>query len=237
MPCRFLSLPGFALFFLPVILSGATPTPAPVPDLPTWKEEIAQGFVPYHQLTVDDFPVRNAGKENEFFIKTFITPHYQYYLYFNRGWVHAYIKQWRVFSGFDRNDSYRERRFKEMKASLPYAQAILDLSEIHARELAAMPPEGFPESRSGSQEETVNGLAEKIKARSARVFAEAEREIDALAKATDQGRDLRKTRQLAAEISRRLQATPEPTPFGLPPETAPSPSASPKPSAIPASTR
>ncbi len=97
--------------------------------------------------------MKDSGKETGFYIRTFVDPHYQYYLYFNRGWVHSYIMQWRVFSGFDRNASYRDPRFKKMKAALPYAQALLDLSEIHARQLAAMPADGFPEFRAGSEHE------------------------------------------------------------------------------------
>jgi hypothetical protein len=88
--------------------------------------------------------------------------------------VHAYIKQWQVFSGLDRNETFRDPRFREMKAYLPYAQAILALNEIYARQLGVVPPEGFPESRAGTDEEALVGLQEKIHALCQHVYAGAE---------------------------------------------------------------
>ena len=215
-----------------VFIAAALGSPAPSPsarpstDLPAWKDEIAQGLLPYHQLTVADFPVSDsADTENGFFVKPFIDPRYQGLLHSNRGWVHAYVKQWQVFSGLDRKATCRDRRFRDMKASLPYAQAILDLNELHARRLAVVPLDGFPECRAGTEQEAVAGLKEKINALCQKVYDDLNRETDAFAKATDNGRNKEKTRTLAAEISERLQATPAPTPFGLPLPLSPSPAA------------
>ena len=209
-----------------------SPGARPSPDLPAWKDEIAQGFLPYHQLTAADFPASDsADNEKGFFVKPFIDPRYQGLLHSNRGWVHAYVKQWQVFSGLDRMATYRNRRFRDMKASLPYAQAILDLNELHARRLAVVPPDGFPECRAGTEKEAVAGLQEKINLLCQKVYDDLNCETDAFAKATDNGQNKEKTRKLAAEISERLQAMSAPTPFGLPlPLSASlSPSASPSP--------
>ena len=158
-------------------------------------------------------------------------------MFFNRGWVHAYTKQWQVFSGLDRNETFRDPRFHEMKSSLPYAQAILDLNELYARRLAVVPAEGFPENRAGTDQEALNGLQEKIRNLCQPIYAEAERENDAFVKATDYGENKSKTKQLAAEISRRLKAMPAPTPFGASPAPVPSAIAPSTASPSPASTQ
>ncbi len=50
--------------------------------MPTWDDEIAQGHLPYHQLSVYDFSIRDSGtKQNAFFIKPFVDPRYEYYLF------------------------------------------------------------------------------------------------------------------------------------------------------------
>jgi len=231
---------GIVILFLAATMAAASPVPSPSPsparNMPTWDDEIAQGHLPYHQLSVEDFSVRDSGKkQNAFFIKPFVDPRYEYYLFFNRGWVHAYIKQWQVFSGVDRNETFRDPRFHEMKAYLPYAQAILDLNELYARKLSVVPPEGFPESRAGTEREALAGLQEKINSLCQRVYAEAERETDAFVKATRNGEDKEKTRKLAAEISQRLKAMPAPTPFGASPAPAPSVSPASSPASTPPS--
>ena len=53
--------------------AGAVTQPQPLRKMSTWTDEIAQGHLPYHQLTVDDFPVRSSNKKEEaFFVKPFI---------------------------------------------------------------------------------------------------------------------------------------------------------------------
>jgi hypothetical protein len=184
---------GIVIMFLAAAVAASpvpSLTPSPARHMPTWEDEIAQGHLPYHQLTVDDFP--------------------------------------------DRNETFRDPRFREMKAYLPYAQAILDLNQLYARQLGVVPPEGFPENRAGTDEEALAGLQEKIHALCQHGYAGAERETEAFVKATRTGDNKKKTRQLAAEISQRLKAMPAPTPFGA--STAPAPSVTPAPTSSPAST-
>lgn len=107
------------------------------------------------------------------------------------------------------------------------------MNEPYARKLSVAPPEGFPESRADTEQEALAGLEEKINALCQRIYAKAEREAQAFVKATRNGENKEKTRQLAAEISQRLKATVAPTPFGASPAPAPSVS----PASSPASTR
>lgn len=217
---------------LPAQVATPAPAPSPVWKMPTWPEKITRGHLPYHQLTVEDFPSKaSQKKEVGFIIRPFIAPEYEYYLFFNRGWVHAYVRQWHVFSGIDRNESYRDPRFHEMTDYLPYAQAILDLNELYARQLGVVPPDGFPESRAGNEEEATAGLKAKIEALCQQTDAALKRETDDFVKASKNGSYKAKTRRLAAKISERLKAQPEPTPFGAAatatPSQTPSPVASP----------
>jgi hypothetical protein len=81
---------GIVIMFLAAAVAASpvpSPSSSPARHMPTWEDEIAQGHLPYHQLTVDDFPVKDSGRKQEgFFIKPFVDPRYEYYLFFNRGW-------------------------------------------------------------------------------------------------------------------------------------------------------
>ena len=198
--------------------------------MPTWEDEKARGFVPYHQLKVEDFKSKATGSQKVgFVIRPFIDPQYEYIVFINRGWRAAYVKQWHVFSGLDRNESIRDPSFRDLKGYLGYAQAILDLNEIYARQLAVVPPDGFPEGHTNTDEKAIAELKAKIDALCALSYDALSKETDAFVKATNFGQNKKKTRQMAAEIAQRLQATPESTPFGAP--TPAPPAASPTPSA------
>jgi hypothetical protein len=207
-----------ALGWFALILLGAagalaqspSPSPAATPTAPTWEDEIRRDHLPYHQLTVDDFPVRDRpGEKNDYYVQAFIEPRYGGFVYFNRGWVHAYIKNFQFFSGFDKSSSYRRKGFHEMKEDLPAAQAMLDLNEIRARELGTMPADGWPEYRGGTEAEVKAGLEARVRALCQAKYDQAQADIDALMKATDQGRDRKKLRKMAVEIRKRLDAMPK----------------------------
>ncbi len=168
------------------------------------------GRLPYHQLTVADFAIKPspAGKD-DYYVQTFMDPRYDGFLYFNRGWVHGYMKNFQVFSGLNQAASYRRKGFEKMDDYLPVAQAILDLNEIRARELGMMPPDGWPEYRGGAEAEVKAGLEARVKALCQAKFDQAQADIDQLLKATDQGRNKKKARKMAAEIRQRLEAMPK----------------------------
>jgi hypothetical protein len=59
--------------------------------MPGWPDEMAKGYVPYHQLTIEDFPVNDrVHVDSGFWIKPFIHPRYQFYLH-GGGLVYAYV--------------------------------------------------------------------------------------------------------------------------------------------------
>ena len=54
--------------FIALALGSPTPSESasPSPNLSTWKVEIAQGFLPYHQPTVADFPVTTHSADVDY---------------------------------------------------------------------------------------------------------------------------------------------------------------------------
>jgi hypothetical protein len=208
------------------------------PGMPTWEEKIAKGLVPYHQLTVEDFKIDDqAHPEASFWVRPFMHPHWQYVMKWKDGWHYAYIVQWIVFSGFDKNDSSRKSKFKQMKRSLPFAQAFLDLNEIHARQLAALLPGELPSGRGATQEEARVALQKNLEAFLKEKNQPLLTETEAFLKATNRGANEKKVLELGKAIRKRLDAIPVPakspsnstlaTPTASP---TPQPTASPAPS-------
>jgi hypothetical protein len=198
---------------------------------PTWQDAMAKGMAPYHQLTVDDFPINNtAHPQNNFYINTATAPQYHFILKPYNGFVYAAIDEWMVFSGLDKNGTSRISRFKGMQAALPYAQAILDINEIHARQLAGLKPGELPSARGNTPEEARTLLTVKLKEFLAAKYNETHAEAETFMKATDHGANKKKVRELATAIKKRLDATPATTvPFPEPPAPGSSPVVTPAP--------
>ena len=186
----------------------------------TWEAELAQNHTPYHQLTLKDFRIDDkAHPEADYTVKTFLDPQYHYLQHIaDDGTAHVYVTDWSIFSGLDKNDTVRKSGVRDMPERLPYAQALLDLSELRARELAALRPTQLPSAQGGSIEAARAALDEKIKVLCADKFAQAHAEMQEFEKATRKGTDRKKVRELAGGIRKRLDA--------LPPVPGPSPAPS-----------
>ena len=194
--------------------------------MPTWEDEIAKGFVPYHQLTVDDFRVDdNAHPEGVYFVSPFLHPNWHYLTTAKGGFWFAYIDKWVVSSGFDKNASSRKSKFREMKGALPHAQAYLDIYEIHARQLAALKPGELPSARANTVSEVIETLKKNMDAFLEEKYKALNTEADEFQKLTGHGANMKKVRELAKGIRSRLDALPAPaTPAPNPASTtAPSP--------------
>jgi len=179
--------------------------------LPTLNDEAAKGFIPYRQLTIDDFPIDDqVHPDAGFWVQAFIHPFWLAQFRSSRSSIYAYIGEWTVFSGFDRNASSRKSWFHEMKTELPYAQALLDINEIHARRLAALRSGELPRGQGGSLEATQANLTKKMKLFCEREYELMQAEMDDFAKATNKGSNQKKVRELGAEIRKRLAAVPPP---------------------------
>jgi hypothetical protein len=198
------------------------PPPASNPAaLPRWEDEILNGYIPYHQLTTDDFPVKDGvNPEAAYWVQPFV--HYYYNCISKMahgGMVYAYVKDWTVFSGFNKNLSGRRSKFRKMKDELPYAQAILDINELYARRLAALQPGEFPSGSGGTWAEAQRQLENRIEMLCQIQMKEMRNEAETLAKATNNGQNRKRVGELSAAIKKRLAQ--------LPPANGPSPTATP----------
>ena len=197
--------------------------PATAPT--SWKDEIAHGYIPYKQLTIDDFPINDkTDPGNAFNIKPFVHPRPRFSVKQGDVMVEGAVEQWEVFSGFDRNLSWRKSTFKQMKDNLPVAQAVLDINEIYARRLGAMTPSELPQVRTTTMAEAELELAAKLSELVDANEKQIQAEIEAFSKATEGGHNTKLLREKADEIRKRLEATtPATVPYPQPPSAAAKP--------------
>jgi hypothetical protein len=91
-----------------------------------------------------------------------------------------------------------------MRAQLPYVQAILDINEIHARKFAALQAGELPSGSGRTFEEARGQLAARLSGLYQTIGWEAQKEIFAFEKETNNGQDKKKVLAVAAEIKKRL---------------------------------
>jgi hypothetical protein len=201
------------LITLAHVVCAQEPSPSPSP-FPTWKDEIAKGYLPYHQLTAEDFPINDeAHPKIAFRLQPFAHQFCHYALKLSsNGFVYAYVTDWIVFSGFDKNLSSRNGKFREMKTFLPYMQAIFDIGELHARKLAALKPGELPSGQGETFEKARAQLDDRLRAMSQTKAWDSQKEIDEFEKATNKGQNQKKVRELGAEIKKRLAEMPSTNP-------------------------
>jgi hypothetical protein len=222
----------FRCFAVAILLALSALHAQPPPALPTWQDEIAKNFAPYHQLTTADFPINDkVHKETAFWLSTFIHP---YYLTFSKptsgGIVYTYVTDWTIFSGLDKNDTSHRSKAGNMKGNLPYAQALLDLNEIYARQMSALTAGQLPGGQGDSFPAARADLDARVKAFCEERFKALKDEQEAFMKETNQGENKKKVSALAAAIRKRLddtpvRATPSATPvLSLIPSVSPTPS-------------
>ena len=111
----------------------------------------------------------------------------------------------------DRNESSRKSKFREMKRSLAFAQAYLDIYEIHARQLAVLKPGELPQGRGATPEEAKAALQQNLDAFLKEKYEPVLTETEAFVKATNHGANQKRVLALAKEIRKRLDAIPAPT--------------------------
>ena len=194
--------------------------------LPHWEDEIMNGYLPYHQLTVDDFPVIDTLDANATYsVQPFVHTYYNCISKMAQGgMIYAYVKDWTVFSGFNKNLSGRRRQFHNMKDELPVAQAVLDINEIYARKMAALQPGEFPSGSGTTWASALRQLETRVEAVCQRQLAEMRKETNTFARATNNGQNKKRVRELSAAIKKRLaqaQAAITPTPTPTPNPNAP----------------
>lgn len=175
-------------------------------DAPPWREEIANGYFPYHRLAVTDFPVNDhINPEYGMYTRMFFHYSYNHRLITRHGHVVDRVTKWLVWSGFDRSESSRKSWFKLGKEALPHEQGHLDINELYSRRLATMSLEMLPHGIGADPKEASADLIRKIEALADRVSGEAKKEHELYDAETAHGKDLSKQREWSAAIQARLE--------------------------------
>lgn len=199
-------LPACAVFLFFAADGAAQKTP---PAPPTWRND-RENFVPYHELKPEEFPINNkVHKDSGLWMEPGLRPSYQFY-YHGGGLVYAYISNWHIVSGLYKKEMSRKSWLRDIKAELPYAQAVFDTYELHARELDQLKPGDLPSGSGPDMAAAQRDLEGRLRVFLESKHDEIQREIDALARKTENGRNRTKVHELAAAIRKRLDALPTP---------------------------
>jgi hypothetical protein len=89
---------------------------------------------------------------------------------------------------------------RNLKENLPYSQALLDLNEIWARQMAALAPGEFPGGRGDNFAAARDNLDARVKAFCRERYKQFEIEREAFVKETKRGENKEKARELSAAI-------------------------------------
>ena len=195
--------------FIPTSSRPATQDyPQAIHEAPPWKEEIAKGYFPYHRLAVGDFPINDAvhpGNEMGMYTMGFIHYRFKGHWIMQNGHVLDRVTEWLVWSGFNRNKSWRKSWFKPVKEALPHEQGHLDIWELHLRYLTEMPLDKLPLGEGANPQAASADLGRKLQALAERVTKEAQREQDRYDAETAHGKNVSKQRDWSAAIQARLK--------------------------------
>lgn len=175
-------------------------------DSPEWKKEIANGYLPYHRLVSEDFPINDVGYlPHSMFTAGFRHYNYQFVMAPKGGRFSARVTQWSVRYGFDRNKSWRRSGFKAVEETLPHEQGHLDISVLHSKRFAQTSLDQLPVGEGESASAAASDLKKKLQALVERVSKEAQAEQDAYDASTSHGANPASQRQWTAAIQQRLK--------------------------------
>jgi hypothetical protein len=175
-------------------------------ETPPWKEEMANGYFPYHRLAAIDFPVNDdINPEYGMYTRVFFHYWYDHRLIIQNGHAVDRVTKWLVWSGFDRNKSSRKSWFKLGNEALPHEQGHLDINELHSRRLAETSVDMLPRGEGADPKEASADLRRKVEALADRISGEAKKEHDKYDAETDHGKNLSKQREWSAAIQARLK--------------------------------
>lgn len=105
-------------------------------DSPDWRVKMAAGYLPYHRVLVEDFKVVDqAPTEDDIYTTGFVEFVYDTVVVSRRPYVVG-ISRTRVWSGLDKNRSWRRTTLANPAKFLDHEQGHLDINELHAYRLA-----------------------------------------------------------------------------------------------------
>jgi uncharacterized protein DUF922 len=177
-----------------------------IAQLPPTQKEIADGYLPYHRLVVQDFPINDTDHSPRVVV-TYGFCHYACRSVTVRKDDHfsARVTKWVVRSGFDRNRSWRKGWFKSFNEILPHEQGHLDITILHCRRLARMNLDELPVGQGNSAQAAAANLKKGVEALFEQTIKEGQAEQDAYDAATSGGANQSKQREWTATIRERLK--------------------------------
>jgi hypothetical protein len=176
-------------------------------DTPEWRKEIARGFLPYHRLTRDDFPIDDKTHP-KYVMYTSGFFHYNYDSECTKEGDHltARITGWHVRSGFNRNKSSRKSWLKDAERLVNHEQGHLDINELHSRRFAHMKLDELPVGEGQTTKEALDDLRSKIRNLSDNISKENQVEQDTYDTETSHSKNRQQQLIATAAIQKRLEA-------------------------------
>jgi hypothetical protein len=191
-----------------------------------------EGFVGYHQLMPFEFRVNDkVHPESAFWIAPLMHPHYEA-RYFESGISYAYVTNWHVTAGVNKNELTRKSSISDMRLILTFAQAIFDVYELHARQLNQLLPGDLPRGSGPTPVDARVNLESQLRVMLERDHDKVTNEINDLIAIAKQKDGKAKLLEQAAAIRKRMEALPVSSSSNaqpvVPPAATPSVSSSPR---------
>ncbi len=170
---------------------------------PEWRDEIAQGFLPYRRLALEDFPVNDrVASPYQMHTQGFIRYTYQARWSATAAGASAEVVAFSVRSGFDRNSSWRRSATPPDPALLAHEQGHLDINEVFAARLAKA---RLPGGLGFSGDEAMEDLRRRLKAMADRVIADSRKEQELYDLETRHGADRARQQVWTERLERQLR--------------------------------
>lgn len=168
-------------------------------------DETARGYLPYHQLKSEDFPINDEmNPGTRIYTAGFFHYDYKYQCRKENDRFLAHVTDWKVRSGFNRNKSSRKSWFTPTTRDLLHEQCHLDINEIYSRHLADLDIGSLPVGTGPDAQKASEDLKKKIEGLADEYSREAQSEQDRYDAETAHGRNEAKQRDTTAAIQARL---------------------------------
>lgn len=154
-----------------------------------WTDLMRGGFVPYHQLTLNDFRVAERVRgDQEAFTLGFIRYRFEPSVSGTKT-LTASVAKLRVWSGLDRNSTWRRPWLGVGHRFLAHEQHHLDINELAAHRFASTPANQLPTGTGENRDQALRDLASKIDIYFQTILRESQRQHDLYDRETRGGTD------------------------------------------------
>lgn len=172
------------------------------------EKDLAEGRIPYRQLTWADFATVGTGRPGiRAHTKTFLRWNYEWLSEQSEGGYRASVKSIEIRSGLNTNETWRVRNLSqsELNRLLPHEQGHLDINEIQARKLRRLELADWPTGIGGTDSAAHANLTAQIKKIMDRALAEATSQNALYDSQTNHGQIADAQRQWLDSIRRQMR--------------------------------